>query len=382
MLNDRFVRLLIWLLIIATAIFLLERLFVLITRFATPLLLFGIAWLIALALRPLVDWINGWTLPIPFLSQRTSNGVIAPMWNMPRSLAVLLVYVAFIAIVVLLIVLLVPVVLPQLVTLQDTLPNAVDEVSKWATVLETQLSRVGYYVDLAPILRPEALAQQAATIGTAVVQQSVSIASGIASLLINLVLVLILSFYMALDGPRMATRLLELLPAAWRNGTQELLDIIDRTFGGFLRAQLVQALAYGLATAVMMLILNLQEVALASLFATILVLIPLIGGVFAMIPPLVIALIQAPNQFLPLLVGLIIIQQVLFNVIMPRMMGKIVGLHPLLVFAAILVGATLAGAWGILFGIPIAGVVASVLQFIYLRTITARSPTVADIPKG
>jgi predicted PurR-regulated permease PerM len=57
--------------------------------------------------------------------------------------------------------------------------------------------------------------------------------------------------------------------------------------------------------------------------------------------------------------------------IMPRLMGRIVGLHPLLVFAAILVGAALAGAWGILFGVPVAGVIASVLQFLYERA-TAR----------
>jgi len=68
--------------------------------------------------------------------------------------------------------------------------------------------------------------------------------------------------------------------------------------------------------------------------------------------------------------------------IMPRLMGRIVGLHPLLVFAAILVGATVAGGWDILFGIPIAGVVASVLQFIYSRA-TGEEPVLqpAEAPR-
>ena len=74
------------------------------------------------------------------------------------------------------------------------------------------------------------------------------------------------------------------------------------------------------------------------------------------------------------LIGLIVIQQILFNMVMPRLMGRIVGLHPLLVFAAILIGAVLAGTWGILFGVPIAGVIASVLQFFYLRAIAKREP--------
>jgi hypothetical protein len=143
--------------------------------------------------------------------------------------------------------------------------------------------------------------------------------------------------------------------------------IVNGTFGGFLRAQLIQGLIYGLATALVMSALGLDYVALASVLAAIVVLAPIIGSVLGAIPPLLIVLIEKPDRFLLMLIILVIVQQVLFNMIMPRLMGRIVGLHPLLVFAAILVGATVAGGWGILFGIPIAGVVASVLQFIYSR---------------
>ena len=111
-------------------------------------------------------------------------------------------------------------------------------------------------------------------------------------------------------------------------------------------------------------------------------LVPIIGGVLGVIPPLLIVLVEKPDRFLLMLIILVIVQQVLFNMIMPRLMGRIVGLHPLLVFAAILVGATVAGGWGILFGIPIAGVVASVLQFIYSRaTGEEPAPPTADAPR-
>jgi predicted PurR-regulated permease PerM len=182
-----------------------------------------------------------------------------------------------------------------------------------------------------------------------------------------LILVLILSFYMALDGPHLATRFLELLPAAWRADAVRFYAIVNNTFGGFLRAQLIQGLIYGLATALVMTALGLDYVALASVLAAIVVLVPIIGSVLGAIPPLLIVLVEKPDRFLLTLLVLVFVQQVLFNMIMPRLMGRIVGLHPLLVFAAILVGATIAGGWGILFGIPIAGVVASVLQFIYSR---------------
>jgi predicted PurR-regulated permease PerM len=375
MTNDRFLRVLIWLLIVAASVFLLERLFVLLAHFATPLLLFGLAWLIALALRPLVDWMNNLTVPLP-QRNRASNAPAALTLHMPRGLAVLLVYLSLLAILVAVVLLLIPVVGTQLVTLQDSLPSGVDQVVQWSNGFESEMRQRGFRTGTEPLIRPEALTEQVANIGSSLVQQSVTIVGGIAALLINLLLVLILSFYMTLDGPRLASRALDLLPETWHDEVQELVEIVDRTFGGFLRAQLVQAVVYGLATALLMLALGLTDIALASFLATILVLIPLIGGVFAIIPPLVIALIQAPSQFLPMLIGLMIIQQALFNIIMPRMMGRIVGLHPLLVFAAILVGATIAGGWGILFGIPIAGVVASVMQFVHIRSMANRASAI------
>jgi predicted PurR-regulated permease PerM len=269
---------------------------------------------------------------------------------------------------------LVPPLLQQLTGFPDMMITAVDEANKWVINLEENLYQRGWRIDLTNILRPELVGQQATSLGSALAQQSFGIASGVANVLIDVVLVIIISFYMTLDGPRLVTRLLALLPYGWRDETRTLLSIVDRTFGGFLRAQILQALFYGLATAALMIVLGLTDVTLASVLTTILVLIPLIGGVFAIIPPLLIALIEQPDSFFLLLIGLLLLQQVLFNVIMPRLMGKIVGLHPLLIFGAILIGASVAGAWGVLFGIPVAGVIASVLQFIYFRAMRQRTP--------
>lgn len=382
MLTDRLQRILIWMLIVAVAVYLLERLFFLTALFATPLLLFGLAWLVSLTLKPMVDRLTQLTLPIPFVTYRHhQSGQIVRVWNMPRVLAVTLIYLLIIAVLAVLVISLVPAIGPQLIGVDETLPVAVNEISKWIGGLEGELRRMGYRGDLAQIAQPEALAQQAATVGSTLVQQSLGIASGIATLLIDLVFVLILSYYITLDSPRIAMRILEILPTTWRADTVRFFTIVNHTFGGFLRAQLIQGFIYGFATAIVMSALGLNYVALASMFAAIIVLVPIIGSVLGVIPPLLIAIIDKPDSILWLLVALAIVQQVLFNMIMPRLMGRIVGLHPLLVFAAILVGATVAGGWGILFGIPIAGVVASVLQFIYGRA-TGDSPAEEAEPRA
>ena len=382
--GDRLQRILVWMAIVAVAVYLLERLFFLTALFATPLLLFGLAWLFALIVKPLVDRMTLVTLPIPFITHRsTSTGMIAPVWRLPRVIAVSLVYLAIVALVVIVALSLVPVIEPQLVGVDSTLPSAVNEISKSVNDVESELRRMGYRGNLEQIIQPEALLQQATLLGNTLIQQSLGIASGIAALLVNLILVIILSFYMALDGPRLAARLIELLPGSWRDDTLRFYAIVNNTFGGFLRAQLIQGLIYGVATAIVMTALGIDYVALVSVIAAIIVLVPIIGGILGVIPPLLIVLVQRPDQFLLMLILLAIVQQVLFNMIMPRLMGRIVGLHPLLVFAAILVGATVAGGWGILFGIPIAGVVASVLQFIYSRATGEEPvpPPTAEAPR-
>ncbi|MBC8163394.1 MAG: AI-2E family transporter [Roseiflexaceae bacterium] len=376
---DRLKFILVWLLIAAATLFLLDRLLGAVAALASPLLLFAVAWLFMLALKPLVDGLTRVELSLPRAlvrgQQRGSKRV-----RFPHTAAVLLVYLGMLALIIGIFVLLVPVVIAQFVGLQATLPQMSTQLLFFIEATQRYINRLGLRADLTTILQPDALSAQVAALGSEVVKQSLTVASGIAALLFNLVFVLILSFYMMIDGERLLMQGIRLLPINWRGEVQALLLLIDRTFGGFLRSQLIQSLVYGLATAALMIALGVPDVALVSIIAGVCVLIPIIGGVLAVIPPVALAMINAPDQALWLLLGLLVIQQIVFNVIMPKLVGQIVGLPPLLVFAALLIGGTLAGGWGILFGIPIAGVLASVFLFLFQRSSLADAERVANVP--
>src|SRR5215207_5615219 len=140
--GDRLQRILVWMLVVAAAVYLLERLFSLTALFATPLLLFGLAWLFALIVKSLVDRMTLLTLPVPFLTHKSRHtGAIAPIWRLPRVIAVSLVYLAIIALVVVVALSLVPVIQPQLVGVDSTLPSAVNEISKSLSDVESELRR-------------------------------------------------------------------------------------------------------------------------------------------------------------------------------------------------------------------------------------------------
>jgi predicted PurR-regulated permease PerM len=84
-----------------------------------------------------------------------------------------------------------------------------------------------------------------------------------------------------------------------------------------------------------------------------------------------IALLVYPDRVWWILLILIALQLAVLNVVSPRVMSQTVGMHPLLVVAAVLVGAKLAGLWGALFGVPITAVIVAMVSF-YRLTLEER----------
>jgi predicted PurR-regulated permease PerM len=91
--------------------------------------------------------------------------------------------------------------------------------------------------------------------------------------------------------------------------------------------------------------------------------IPFIGPPVAVVVPVIISLLTHPEVTIYLLIALVALQQVIFNVLAPRILSHHVGLHPLLVFFAVLVGLRVAGIWGAIFGVPILAVLGSMISF-------------------
>jgi predicted PurR-regulated permease PerM len=184
-------------------------------------------------------------------------------------------------------------------------------------------------------------------------------------------IILILSYYLTLDGHRLGAALLAALPMAYRDDARYFFASVNRAFGGFMRGQLTQALIYALGTAAVMSLAGLQLVLLSSVAALVFMLIPFVGPFLALALPLIVSLATAPEVFWAVLLVLFILQQIVVNVIAPRLMSQTIGMHPLLVFLAVLGGAKVAGVWGAIFGVPILGVASTMVSF-YRATVGDR----------
>jgi predicted PurR-regulated permease PerM len=350
--RDPWFKALIILLVIIAATYLVGFAWSLAVQFADIILLFALAWVMAFALDPL-------------------TGLIESRGRMRRGIAVALVYASLMVVLSAAILLVVPVVALQVSQIGANLPDYAASTGRWLLSLEAWLSSRGVFVDTASLIDYSEVVRRVESMGPGVVNQAVSLATGIASVLFSMVIVLILSFYMMLDGSRLTNAALRAMPAAWQGDGEYLIHSVYRAFGGYIRGQLLQALLYATGTAAVMLAADLTYVAVASIFAAIIMMIPFVGPILAFIPPVAIAALGYPDRVWWVFLLLLLLQQFVLNVFAPKVLGKTVGMHPLLVIASLLVGFKLAGAWGAIFAVPLAGVVVAMIAF-YRMTLEER----------
>ena len=344
--QDRWTSVALILLGIAASIYLLEKLLQVSRFFGDIILLFLLAWLLSFILDPAVD----------FLEKRLRRGWATITVYLGLGLAILALALVF-----------TPRLITQFSRLSVEIPKVIDQIPTYTDHVEILLAQYGLQVDLMGVLQPEVIAQRLGSISGSVVQDMLGLIMSIANVLANVLIILLLSFYMTLDGDRIGRRILRVIPRQARREMIMVMRSMEASFGGFIRGQLVQAFIFSVGTAIVAGIAQLENLAAISLLAGILMLIPLIGLPLSLIPPVVVALAHSPFTALWVGVFLLLFQQAVVNVLMPRIMGQMVGLHPLLIILALILGFRIGGLWGGFFAIPVAGVVYATMISLYQR---------------
>jgi predicted PurR-regulated permease PerM len=347
--DNPWLRVLVILLVIIAAMYLLGQAWSLATQFGDIIILFFLAWLVAFLLNP-------------------STRLLCRRFRLPRPLAAGLIYLAVMVVVLFAGVLVMPVLVTQIAQLTTAVPGYISGLPEISNSVQEQLRRMGVNADLSALYRPEGFAAQLQNVASGVAQNAVSFATGLASFFFNTVIILILSFYFTVDGPQMAKRAFRAVPSTLQPEVHHLFDSIDQSFGGFVRGQVVLALLCTLLTAIVMMLAGLPYVLVVAIYVLIVMLIPFVGPILALIPPVLIGFLQLPTaNAIVVMVVLVGLQSLILNVLSPKIMGEALGIHPLLVFLSMLVGAKVAGVAGAVFGVPIVGVINAMVIFIYQR---------------
>lgn len=207
----------------------------------------------------------------------------------------------------------------------------------------------------------EKLGEITAEIGSAAVHTVIGTLWNVGSVIINVLLSLVLSFYLLSSSRQIFGGLRRFMTRRLgRERSRTLLDAfrrMDWVFGRYIGAKLIESLIiFGMCQAVFW-IIPTRYGTLMSLTVALCNLVPYVGPIFSSIAVVAVTLLQNPSLALWTAVAIVVIRLVDVWWIAPRIVGDKLGLHPFWVLAVVLIGWRLAGVTGMLLAVPVAAVV-------------------------
>ena len=301
--------------------------------------IFLVSLLLAALIEPFADW----------FSKR----------NIPRSLAVLIVYVVLIAFLTVIGIVLIPVIANQFSQLIANISVFSKEAADVLAQFQTFSAQHGLSENLAASIQSieDGFSKSVGSLFTTVT----GLVSGIATIFI----ILVLTFYMVADGEKMTKYFKSLAPVEYQPYVSELLKKLEQKIGAWLRGQFLLGFVIGLASFIGLSILGVRYALLLAIIAGFCEMIPYVGPVFSAIPAMIIAFAQAPALALVVGAMYLVIQQLENHLLVPKIMQKVTGLNPIVSIVALLVGVKVGGIFGAFFAIPIATMIMVILDDIF-----------------
>lgn len=284
--------------------------------------------------------------------------------QVPRPMAIILVYLIFAVIVGITVSFLIPQLAAEVAEILETIPDQTemlaDGLNLWRSLDNISVPEVLQTgLDLL-VGRVQHLLERLA-------QRIADLLVGMVSQIVSLLIAPILAYYLLRDLEVIKRRSLMLIPKQYRLTVYKLCKETNRVLNGFIRGQLVNALLVGLLIAAGLALLGIKFALFIGFLAGIFNIIPYFGPVIGFIPASLFALAKSPLTVLWVLGLFVLVNQLEANVISPKIIGERVGLHPLAVIFAIFAGGELMGIVGMLIAVPAAAIVRIVFAYVLER---------------
>lgn len=307
---------------LAVSIYLLEFLFDFLRNFSDIIWIIVLGWLVSFVLEPFVD-------------------VFSKYLKLPRVISTIIVFVLTGALLLLTFFLFIPDLTQQFKSLQNMLPQILG--------------------DFPPQLR-DGIDNFIRSFNT-----SRNLIPSITQFFVNLVTILILSFYLVIDKDNINKKIFALSPRKYHDQIHFIQKVIDTSFASFVRIQVLWGVLGGVITYVVLTVFNVPFAASTSLLAGILTAVPMIGPIIGIIPPLLVSIAEKPDQAVIIFLLIFVIQQLIFNVLGPKLIGKAFNVNPIIVILSLLIGIKVAGFLGAILAIPVISIILVVGQEFYIH---------------
>jgi len=334
-----------------------------------------------LAVFALLLWLVRGIL-LPFVVAMVIAAVLDPALNklqrrgVPRGASVIVVYIAFFVLFGILLTWLLPIVIAEAQSLARQWPTYVDRAQKLWTSFQQSGMADRFHLHL-----PSTTAELTNTLVDYFKRQGPKLLSGLiggvfgtVQYVLNIVIILIATFYMLNDWPRMKKRFRHVIPPQFREQMMDVTERVGVVFLGYLRGLTIVCLLYGATVTVLLLLLglipgvNTSYAFLLGIIAAPLYAVPYIGALVLVLITAIVTYVGPGGNALSALVvtgTVAVLNSALFDpILMPKIVGRSTGMHPLLALFAVLAGSELFGLPGFILGVPVAasiGIMASAL---------------------
>ena len=306
------------------------------------LLLIYISALIAIGLSPLVGALERKRL----LRQRV-----------PRWAAILVIYLCIIAVVVSIGAMVIPPIVTQARELTLELPRLLHTAQQWL-INRGLLTR--------EITAREAVQQTATSTAQDTLGFVANAALGVIGGVFGLITVLVLAFYLLVDSTALVLVFLRLFPREKRAQVEDACRRVTHKISAWLGGQLLLAAVIGSTAALGLFLLGVPFFWVLALISGIGELIPIVGPILSAVPAIAVALSVRPTLALGVLLFFIGQQQLENHLLVPKIMQRQVGISPVFIIIALLIGGSLLGVMGAILAVP----TAAILQVLLEETLT------------
>lgn len=331
-------------------------------------------WLIAIAL---VGWLLYMLAPVltPFVAAALLAYIGDPLADrlqklkLPRTLAVVAVFLLTFLLIGLLVLLVGPLIRTQVGALFDALPEIIRQFEQvWLPNIAELLNlEIGDDVGIGAFVAR--YGDMAGSWGTKMLVSVSQSGGAVAAAVLSLFLVPILTFYLLRDWDLIIVHLGALIPSAQHETVVGLAKETDEVLGAFLRGQLLVMLALSIIYSIGLGIVGLKFAVAIGVVSGLVSFVPYLGFVFGIVLASLTVVLE-PDPLWPL-VGVVatfsIAQALEGSLLTPKLVGDRIGLHPVLIIFAVAAGGQLFGFFGILLALPAAAVLSVLVRFAFHR---------------
>jgi len=200
----------------------------------------------------------------------------------------------------------------------------------------------------------------------------------IAQFFFSAFIVLTLSFYFIIDQKKINDEFFRLIPSGWHGNMKFIEKVINDTFVSFFRVQFFYGVSTAIVTWITLIAFSSGFAVSVGFFSGLFAVIPLLGPLLAILLPVMVSMLNDPVRAALVGVVLFLTQQIIFNVIGPKLLGKAMSLHPAIILISLLIGLKFAGAMGAIFAIPLLGIGVEMIRKFGIRIIGVVNKTNTD----